>query len=206
MTDDHSTRATSISIPTVVTDRLILRCWRQDDLQPYAVMNQDVETMRYLNGPMGYPATERLVTHLIGMWCLRGFGMWALESRQDGSFVGRAGLYQMHEWPEPEVAWSIRRDLWNQGLATEAAAAALEFGFSVGMHKIISLPAPDNLPSVRVAEKLGLTFEKIATVGPWKDSAIYGIDKERWSKRPQSGRRTAAQVRHPAGGPRADSV
>jgi Acetyltransferases, including N-acetylases of ribosomal proteins len=130
---------------------------------------------------MGYVATERLVTHLIGMWHLRGFGMWAVELREDGSFAGRAGLYQTSQWPDPEVAWSIRRDLWNRGLATEAGAAALRFGFDqCGLTRIISLPAPANAPSVRVAEKLGLTFEKVATVGPWKDTAIYAIDREEW--------------------------
>jgi RimJ/RimL family protein N-acetyltransferase len=176
--------ATTITIPIIVTERLVLRCWQPADLKPYTAMNEDPETMVYLHGTMGFAATERLVTHLIGMWHLRGFGMWAVELREDGSFAGRAGLYQTSEWPEPEVAWSIRRDLWNRGLATEAGAAALAFGFGqCGLNRIISLPAPANKPSVRVAEKLGLTFEKIATVGPWKDSAIYGIGREQWHDR-----------------------
>jgi RimJ/RimL family protein N-acetyltransferase len=183
MTQATWTGSTSVTIPTLTTERLVLRCWQRSDLEPYAAMNRDPETMLHLNGPVNYPATERLVTHLIGMWHLRGFGMWALESREDGSFVGRAGLYQTHEWPEPEVAWSIRRDLWKRGLATEAGAAALQFGFSLGLPKIISLPSPENLPSVRVAEKLGLTFERIATIGPWKDSAIYTIEEDRWRRR-----------------------
>jgi RimJ/RimL family protein N-acetyltransferase len=171
---------TTITIPTIITDRLILRCWREADLEPYAAMNADPETMIHLHGTMTYAATERLVTHLIGMWHLRNFGMWALELREDGSFAGRAGLYQTSQWPEPEVAWSIRRDLWNHGLATEAGAAALNFGFRSGFERIISLPAPENSASVRVAEKLGLKFEKIGTVGPWKDSAIYAISRPQW--------------------------
>lgn len=174
---------TTIRVPTIVTERLILRSWQSADLAPYATMNEDPETMAHLHGTMSYAATERLVTHLIGMWHLRGFGMWAVELREDESFAGRAGLYQTSEWPEPEVAWSIRRDLWNQGLATEAGAAALEFGFSViGLDRIISLPAPENVASVRVAEKLNLAFEKIANVGPWKNSAIYAITRSQWSE------------------------
>lgn len=175
---------TQISIPTIVTERLTLRCWQSADLAPYAAMNEDPETMTHLHGTMGYAATERLVTHLIGMWHLRGFGMWAVEFRQDGTFAGRAGLYQASGWPEPEVAWSIRRDLWNRGLATEAGAAALEFGFSViGLDRIISLPTPANTASVRVAEKLDLTFERIMTVGPWEDSAVYAITRSQWRQR-----------------------
>ncbi|MGH3661258.1 MAG: GNAT family N-acetyltransferase [Micromonosporaceae bacterium] len=173
--------ATTITVPSIVTERLILRCWQPADLAPYAAMNEDPETMAHLNGTMDHAATERLVTHLIGMWHLRGFGMWAIELRQDGSFAGRAGLYQTSQWPDPEVAWSIRRDLWSQGLATEAGAAVLRFGFTeCGLDRIISLPSPDNTPSVRVAEKLGLSFEKIATVGPWKDSAIYAVSRKLW--------------------------
>lgn len=170
-----------ITVPSIVTQRLILRCWQPSDLDPYTAMNEDAETMAHLNGTMGYPATERLVTHLIGMWHLRGLGMWAVELREDGSFAGRAGLYRTCEWPDAEVAWSIRRDLWNRGLATEAGAAALRFGFTeCGLDRIISLPSPDNTASVRVAEKLGLSFEKIAAVGPWKDSAIYAISRAQW--------------------------
>lgn len=176
---------TTITVPTFVTDRLILRGWREADLVPYAAMNADPETMVHLHGTFGFASTERLVSNLIGMWALRGFGMWAVELRADGSFAGRAGLYQTTEWPDPEVAWSIRRDLWNQGLATEAATAALEYGFTtIGFDRIISLPAPANAPSVRVAEKLGLTFEEIATVGPWQDSAVYGIARAQWQTGP----------------------
>jgi RimJ/RimL family protein N-acetyltransferase len=173
----------TITVPTVVTERLVLRCWQPPDLAPYAAMNGDPETMTHLHGSIDFAATERLVTHLIGMWHLRGFGMWALELREDGSFAGRAGLYQAAEWPAPEVAWSVRRDLWNRGLATEAGAAAVDFGFAAaGLDRLITLPSPANRPSVRVAEKLGFIFDRIATVGPWKDSAIYVIDREQWQR------------------------
>jgi RimJ/RimL family protein N-acetyltransferase len=172
---------TNITIPTILTERLILRCWQSGDLAPYATMNEDAETMIHLHGTMDYAATERLVTHLIGMWHLRGFGMWAVELRDDGSFVGRAGLYQTSQWPDPEVAWSIRRDLWNQGLATEAGAAALAYGFGIiGLDRITSLPSAKNYASVRVAEKLGMRFERIATIGPWEDSSIYAIMRNQW--------------------------
>ena len=175
---------TTIVVPTLVTDRLILRCWQPSDLEPYSAMNQDAETMSHLGGVMAYAQTERLVTHLIGMWHLRGFGMWALEHRVSGEFVGRAGLYQTSEWPAPEAAWSIRRDLWGQGLATEAGAAVLRFGFTRrDMPRIISLPARDNRASVQVAAKLGMTFTEIAAVGPWRDSAVYEITKDAWSNR-----------------------
>lgn len=104
----------------MVTERLILRSFDIGDLEPYAAMNADEATMRFLGGPIDRVATWRVMAGLIGHWQLRGFGMWAVEDRASGEFVGRAGLYEQDGWPGTEVAWSIRRDRWNEGLATEA--------------------------------------------------------------------------------------
>lgn len=174
---------TVIEIPTVVTPRLLLRGWRMADVEPYAAMNADAETMRYLGGTFDATATERLVSHLIGLWRLYGHGMWAVEDRATGEFLGRAGLYRAAGWPAPEMAWSLRRDRWGQGLATEAGAAALRYGFeAVDADRIISVIHPDNAASIRVAERLGATFAEIATIGAWKDSAVYAIPRSTWPR------------------------
>jgi RimJ/RimL family protein N-acetyltransferase len=173
---------TRIEIPTIVTARLILRCWRPDDIAPYAAMNADDETMRYLGGTFDATATERLVSHLIGLWRIYGHGMWAIEKRETGEFLGRAGLYRAAGWPAPEMAWSLRRDHWGQGLATEAGAAALRYGFEVvGASRVISVIHPDNQASIRVAKRLGAAFTEIATIGAWKDSAVYEVTRETWT-------------------------
>ncbi|MEX5636422.1 GNAT family N-acetyltransferase [Parafrankia sp. FMc2] len=167
----------TISIPTLVTDRLVLRCWQPADLAPYAAMNADAETMRYMDGTIGRESSDRLVTHLIGHWHLYGFGMWALELRESGEFIGRAGLYGPTGWPGVEAAWSIRRDLWGQGLAVEAGQAAVHFARQhLRIDHLVSIIEPDHRASRRVAEKLHFGFVELADVGPWKEQAIYRLD------------------------------
>lgn len=168
----------SITIPTLVTDRLLLRAWRPEDIEPYAAMNADEETMRYMDGTIDAAATWRLVTHLLGMWPLRGFGMWALELRETGEFVGRAGLYEGWDWPGVEAAWSVRRDLWGRGLATEAGAAAVAWAWdNLPVDHLVSVIEPGNAASCRVAEKLGFRLEKRVDVGPWTDQLLYRLDR-----------------------------
>ncbi|WP_372511958.1 GNAT family N-acetyltransferase [Frankia umida] len=172
-------------IPTVVTSRLILRGWRPEDLAPYAAMNADPETMRYLDGPFGVDATERLVTHLIGMWSLRGHGMWAVEDRGSGEFLGRAGSYIAQGWPGIEVAVSIRRDHWGRGLGTEAIRASLEFGFErLPVDELITSTHRDNTGMNSIAHRLGMNFRGVADVGPWRASNVYAITRAEWRSRP----------------------
>lgn len=170
---------TVITIPTLVTDRLILRAWRPADIEPYAAINSDAETMRHEGGTFGRSATFRLVSDLLGLWWLRGCGMWALESRATGEFVGRAGLYEGWEWPGIEAAWTVRRDLWGHGLATEAGMAAVAWGWAnLQVDHLVSVITPENLASRRVAEKLGFRLETLGVdVGPWKDQALYRLDR-----------------------------
>ncbi|MCK9895192.1 GNAT family N-acetyltransferase [Frankia sp. AgB32] len=168
-------------IPTVLTSRLILRGWRPADLSPYAAMNADPETMRYLNGPFGQVGTERLVTHLLGMWMLHGHGMWAVEERGTGEFLGRAGSYAAEGWPGIDVAVSIRRDRWGHGLGTEAIRASLEFGFErLPVAELITTTHRDNVGMNAIARRLGMTFRGVADVGPWRASNVYAISREQW--------------------------
>jgi len=173
--------ASTITVPTVITDRLILRAWRAGDIDPYAAMNADPETMRYLNGTFDRAATERLVMNLAGMWAILGHGMWALEDRQTGEFLGRGGTYYAEGWPGVEVAVSIRRDRWGQGLGTEVVRAALAFGFeSLGLDEMVTVTDQANSGMNGVARTLGMTFREVATVGPWRDNNVYVINRAVW--------------------------
>jgi RimJ/RimL family protein N-acetyltransferase len=144
-------------------------------------MNADPATMRYLGGPFGTAATERLVTHLIGMWTLRGHGMWAVEERASGEFLGRAGSYVGDGWPGVEVAVSIRRDHWGRGLGTEAIRASLDFGFErLPVTELITATHRDNAGMNAIARRLGMTFRGVADVGPWRASNVYVISRADW--------------------------
>jgi RimJ/RimL family protein N-acetyltransferase len=157
---------TAISIPTIHTERILLRASEPEDLDPYADMNADLETMAHLGGPIDKVATWRLMASLLGHWHLRGFGMWAVQDRATGEFLGRAGLYEQHGWPGIEVAGSLKRTRWGAGLAIEAGEAVLDFAATaVEAAEVISVIRPENAASIKAAQRLGLTYHRNAIVG-----------------------------------------
>lgn len=147
-------------IPVLQTARLTLRSFREADLDPFAAMMADPEVMRFLGvGPTaGQPRTRveswASMAGFMGQWALRGCGLWAIE--HEGHFVGRTGILCPEGWPEPELAYALARDAWGQGLATEAAGAALDWAReALRGEAIVSFIRPGNLASTRVAARLG---------------------------------------------------
>lgn len=145
-------------VPILETARLRLRLAEARDFEAYAEMLGDPETMRFLNAGVGM--TRRGAWHsfavLVGQWSLRGYGMLIVEQRAPQALVGRVGIYHPESWPGPELAWTIARPYWNRGIATEAAAAVRDWAFeTLRLPRLISVIHPENLPSIRVAEKIG---------------------------------------------------
>ena len=143
------------------TERLVLRPFRDADLDAYAEIKADPEVMRFLGGkPYDRAETWRHMAVTLGHWALRGYGVWALEEKVSGALVGRAGLNDYEGWPGLEVAWTLGRPYWGRGFATEAARAALEQAFTtLGRDSVISLIDAENTASIRVAERLGAVRE-----------------------------------------------
>jgi RimJ/RimL family protein N-acetyltransferase len=148
---------------TLETARLILRRWREDDVAPMAAVNGDPEVMRWIrDGSVrdeqqtrdGIQAWER-------EWESEGFGLFAVEIRSTGELAGFTGLSVPHFLPEilpaVEVGWRLGRPYWGQGLATEAAIAAVRFGFEDrGLERIVSIAQVGNEASERIMSKLGM--------------------------------------------------
>ena len=143
---------------TLETERLRLRILEERDLDPLATMYADPETMRYLGEGkvISRAETWRAISGGLGHWLLRGYGMWAVETREDSEFVGRVGFIDPEGWPGFELGYMIGRPYWGRGYAIESARAAYAYAKDV-LHRdrVISLIRPGNAPSVRVAEKLG---------------------------------------------------
>ncbi|HYL41288.1 MAG TPA: GNAT family N-acetyltransferase, partial [Candidatus Binatus sp.] len=145
----------------LVTERLRLRGWRDEDRPVYAAINADPEVTRYLSKQFDRDETDRMVDRMLAGWAGRGFGLWAVERQSDAELLGMTGL-SPHELPEPlgsvvEVGWRFARHAWGRGYATEAAAAAVGFGFEqLGLEEIVSFMAFDNVRSRRVMERLGM--------------------------------------------------
>jgi RimJ/RimL family protein N-acetyltransferase len=148
---------------TNATERLVLRAFGESDLDAYARMCGDAEVMRYIGDGHTLSRDEawRNMALIIGHWHLRGFGLWAVEERSSGTFVGRVGCWQPEGWPGLEVGWALDRAFWGKGYATEAALHAIDFAFNrLGQDRVISLIQPGNSNSVAVALRLGMKLEK----------------------------------------------
>ena len=164
------------------TERLILRMFREDDLDPYAAMCADPDVMRYLGDGKALTRSEawRQMALILGHWRLRGFGLWAVEERTTGALLGRIGFFQPEGWPGFELGWMLRRASWGRGYATEGARRALAHAFTVmNRDHLISLIRPANRASVRVAERLGQSLESRTDLYG-QEVLVYGIGRAAW--------------------------
>jgi RimJ/RimL family protein N-acetyltransferase len=173
----------------IETSRLRLRAFRDVDLDAYAELCADPEVMRYV-GDRGVLSREdawRQMAMLAGHWHLRGFGMWAVDERESGAFIGRVGLHYPEGWPDREVAWALARTFWGRGYALEAARAVLEHAFGrLGWSRVISLIDPANTRSLRLAERLGERLEGNATIRGHR-VAVYALPVSAWRAAGTSG-------------------
>jgi RimJ/RimL family protein N-acetyltransferase len=154
-------------VEEVTTERLALRGWRASDHDALAAINADAEVMRWIGSGrvLGRGFTDDLIARFEGEWRERGFGLWAVSWREDPEreLLGFCGLTMPSFLPEvlpaAEIGWRLARASWGRGVATEAARAALAFGFAPerGLREIVAVVAPENARSVRVCEKLGMT-------------------------------------------------
>lgn len=147
------------------TKRLVLRHQTYDDLDALWALYCDPEIIKYIpDAPRSRKeAKEELEWHMNGHPKHPELGLWATLYKQTGRFIGRCGLlpWMIEGQQEIEVAYTIAREYWGQGLATEAARAILQYGFEqLNLSRLICLIDPENFASQKVAEKIGMTLEK----------------------------------------------
>jgi RimJ/RimL family protein N-acetyltransferase len=142
-------------IPTLTTDRLVLRGFRAGDWDDYATMHADPAVRQWLGGNLLSRAQAwTQLESILGQWALRGYGMFAVEL--NGKLAGRVGILHPADWSEPELAWTFAAPFWGQGLATEASQAARRWALAnFPWDRLVSYIVPENARSRRVAEKLG---------------------------------------------------
>jgi len=167
------------------SERLRLRWFREDDFDQFLHLCQDPEVMRFLGDgrPMNGMEVWRQMATFMGHWFFRGYGIWAVEEKATGKVIGRIGFIYPFGWPGFELGWTLGRESWGKGYATEGAARALEYAFTeMGRDHVISCIAPENVASVRVAERLGQKVEG-STELLGRNVFIYGIDRDEWRRR-----------------------
>jgi RimJ/RimL family protein N-acetyltransferase len=158
-------------MPEIETSRLRLRMFRPDDLDALALITGDPEVMKYLgvSGPRTKEKTKNTIDAILRHWEQHGFGIWAIEHKADATLIGWCGLQMLEKTPEVEIAYLLAKEYWNQGLATEAARATVEFGFNgLQLKRIVAIARPENVGSYRVMEKIGMMYER--------DAHYYNVD------------------------------
>jgi RimJ/RimL family protein N-acetyltransferase len=146
----------------IETARLHLRMFTEADWEPLCQIFRDEECVRYTTTiPLTDWQTWRWMAGYLGHWHLRGYGPYAVIEKQSGRMIGPVGLWYPGDWPEPEIKWSIVREFWGHGYATEAASAVLDMSTrTLKRSRLISLILPDNERSKAVARRLGGEYEK----------------------------------------------
>jgi RimJ/RimL family protein N-acetyltransferase len=144
-------------MPTLETERLLLRPLAEDDLDSYAAMMADPDVVEFLGtAPMARDDAWRSMALFLGHGVLRGWTNNAVVEKESGRFVGRCGLWQPEGWPGLEVGWTLARASWGRGYATEAASAWRDWAFAnLDADELVSVVHRDNARSARVAERIG---------------------------------------------------
>ncbi|WP_165065599.1 GNAT family N-acetyltransferase [Paludisphaera rhizosphaerae] len=152
----------STQIDSLRTERLILRTWRDADLEPFSSLNADPAVMEFMPHPLARRESDDFAARCRAHFAEHGFGRWAVEIPGVAPFIGFVGLskvfFDAPFTPCIEVAWRLGRDYWGKGYATEAARASLQDGFGrLGLEEVCSFTVPANSRSRAVMERLGMT-------------------------------------------------
>ncbi|MEQ1753467.1 MAG: GNAT family N-acetyltransferase [Micropepsaceae bacterium] len=178
------------------TPRLILRRWREDDLAPFAVMNADPLTMRFMPSVMTADETHEMMRRFEERHQQNGFGVWAVEAPGVAPLIGYTGLqrvtFDAPFVPAVEVGWRLAPAFWGKGYATEAAQACLRHGFeNLNLDQIVSFTVQANKPSWSVMERLGMTRDpaedfdhpRLPLGHALRRHILYRIGREAWRAR-----------------------
>ena len=148
----------------IETDRLLIRPFKMEDIEPSYTMNLDTEVSRYTGdgGVVSKKEIERrIVENVFGDYEKYGFGRLAVELKGENKFIGFTGLKYLEDMDEVDLGFRFMKEYWGKGIATESAKACVNLGFEkLGLGRIIAMVLPENLGSIRVLEKLNFEYEK----------------------------------------------
>lgn len=175
-----------MTVEQLTTERLLLRQWLESDLAAFAALNADPAVMEFFPAPLTRAESDALAERARADLDRRGYGLWAVQVRATGDFIGFTGL-AWQTFPAPftpalEVGWRLARVAWGHGYASEAAVAAMARGFdTTEVEEIVSITARGNVRSRRVMERLGMAYDpaddflhpNVPDGSPLKDHVLY---------------------------------
>ncbi|MGE0741708.1 MAG: GNAT family N-acetyltransferase [Hyphomonadaceae bacterium] len=169
--------------PRIETERLVLRAWRASDLDPFAAMMADADVARFLANdqlPRDRASAWRDMAIFVGHWALRGYGLFAVEDRASGEFVGRIGAWRPEGWIGLELGWALARAHWGKGYGLEAARAAGDWVFtSQAPERLVSVIHANNTRSQTLARRLGMSVSS-ATIHAGMPHDIWAVSPQEW--------------------------
>lgn len=149
-----------LAIPTLRTERLILRALVPDDFDDYAAIWADGDRTKFIGGPLDRDRAWRVFAIEIGHWHLKGHGMFALEEKATGAFIGMVGHWDPEGWPEPEIAYTLAQSATGKGYATEAVQKMIDYTYkALKWPTVVSYIDDENEPSQKVAARVGAVAE-----------------------------------------------
>ena len=179
------------------TSRLSLRQWRASDREPFFRLNADPAVMEFLGGCLERPESDALAQQLEAEIAHQGWGLWAVEARASGAYVGFVGLrapsFEAHFTPCVEIGWRLARASWGQGFATEAGRECLRFAFeTLALPEVVSFTVPANQRSRAVMERLGLLrvtggdfdHPRLPSGHPLRRHVLYRLRRAQWDSAP----------------------
>jgi RimJ/RimL family protein N-acetyltransferase len=173
--------------PRVETERLWLRLPQPGDFEGYAALMGDEPTSRYIGGPLSRPEAWRKFLQMPGAWAMQGFGMFSIEEKASGAWVGQAGPWQPVGWPGTEVGWMLLPAFHGRGYAFEAASAAMDWAFdTLGWSEVIHTIQPPNRASIALAERLGSRYlgpTRLPTPYEAIEAGLWGQGRDEWRAR-----------------------
>lgn len=176
-------------MPELLTPRLRLRPPLGPDFDAWAALMADPASARFIGGVQPRAAAWRGFLTMVGAWQIQGFGMFSVIERSTGQWLGRIGPWQPEGWPGTEVGWGLLAEHQGQGYAREAAVACIDWAFdTLGWQEVIHCIDPANLPSQRLAERLGACNGGAGRLPPPFEDApieIWRQTRAQWRARPR---------------------
>lgn len=172
-----------MSLPTLYTERLVLRMPTKADLDQIFALGNNPEVMRYISfGRTQSYAEARTDLRRRIRQSKNGLGYWVTEERQTGIFIGWMALKPLDKTNDIELGYRFMKEHWNQGYATEAGQRLVHYAFQEkGLERVVAVSLADNEASTRVMEKIGLRYDH---TGRYYDTecVFYAIDRQKWER------------------------
>jgi RimJ/RimL family protein N-acetyltransferase len=180
----------------IETERLLLRPWRDADLEPFADLNADVRVMEHFPSTASRAESQALMARIRGHFDQRGYGLWAVEVKRDDPFIGFVGLsavpFDAHFTPAVEIGWRLAHASWGRGYASEAAGASLRLAFlEVGLDEVVSFTVTANRRSRAVMQRIGMhhadaddfDHPHVPVGNPMRRHVLYRLRRAEWKAR-----------------------